>query len=175
MTISKLLYKTLLISSCFSFGLMTQCTSDEAVVETPVTATNQETQPETPATFDEAATTAASQQFEPENVHFDFDQYYIKDTDKTALRTLADHLKSSNQVVVIAGHCDERGANQYNLALGYRRANSIKKFLEVMGIPEAQLRTVSYGKERPADPRHTEDAWARNRRAEFSFDESPSL
>ena len=67
----------------------------------------------------------------------------------------------------IEGHCDERGTNEYNLALGERRANAAKQYLTTAGISAGRLSTISYGEERPLDPGHTEAAWARNRRAHF--------
>ena len=72
--------------------------------------------------------------------------------------------------VTIEGHCDERGTNEYNLALGDRRAESAKRFLTDLGISATRLTTVSYGEERPVDPRHNEEAWAKNRRAHFVID-----
>jgi len=67
----------------------------------------------------------------------------------------------------IEGHCDERGPDEYNLALGERRASAVKRYLVEHGIAESRLSIVSYGEERPVDPRSTEEAWAKNRRAEF--------
>jgi peptidoglycan-associated lipoprotein len=69
--------------------------------------------------------------------------------------------------IIIEGHCDERGTNEYNLALGDRRAESVKVFLLDLGINNSRLKTISYGEERPADSEHTETAWAKNRRAHF--------
>ena len=69
--------------------------------------------------------------------------------------------------VIIEGHCDERGTNEYNMALGDRRAESAKSFLVDFGIALERLATVSYGEERPFDPRHNKEAWAKNRRAHF--------
>jgi peptidoglycan-associated lipoprotein len=73
--------------------------------------------------------------------------------------------KYSNVKIQIEGHCDERGTVEYNLALGERRANSTKKYLTSLGISPDRISTISYGKERPADPGHNEEAWAKNRRA----------
>jgi peptidoglycan-associated lipoprotein len=67
----------------------------------------------------------------------------------------------------IEGHCDERGTGEYNLALGERRANSAKNYLVSLGISAARISTISYGKERPLDPGHNEEAWAKNRRDHF--------
>lgn len=68
----------------------------------------------------------------------------------------------------VAGHCDERGSDEYNLALGERRAAAVKRYLVEHGVAEGRLTIASYGEERPLDPEHTEEAWARNRRAEFA-------
>jgi peptidoglycan-associated lipoprotein len=73
--------------------------------------------------------------------------------------------------VVIEGHCDERGTNEYNLALGDRRAFSAKSFLVDLGIADSRLTTISYGEEQPIDSRSTEDAWTQNRRAHFVIKE----
>jgi peptidoglycan-associated lipoprotein len=71
-------------------------------------------------------------------------------------------------MIVVEGHCDERGTAEYNLALGERRANAAAKFLVDMGIDAKRIKSISYGEELPLDPGHNEDAWARNRRAHFS-------
>ena len=69
--------------------------------------------------------------------------------------------------IQIEGHCDERGTAEYNLALGERRSNSAKKYLISLGVPEGRISTISYGKEKPLDPGHNEEAWAKNRRDHF--------
>ena len=71
--------------------------------------------------------------------------------------------------LVIEGHCDERGTNEYNMALGDRRARSARDFLVNLGVDASRISTVSYGEEKPADPGKTEEAWAKNRRAQFVF------
>lgn len=103
-----------------------------------------------------------------EDIHFDFDKYDIRPGDAEILKENAALLvKFSNTKIQIEGHCDERGTIEYNLALGERRANHAKKYLVSLGIPENRLSTISYGKERPLDPGHNEEAWAKNRRAHF--------
>lgn len=103
-----------------------------------------------------------------QNIYFDFDKY---DLTSQALQTLADNarvLKAYPEArIVIEGHCDERGTVEYNLALGDKRAKAAKDYLVSLGVDPAQISTISYGKEQPVDPRHTEEAWAQNRRAEF--------
>jgi peptidoglycan-associated lipoprotein len=103
-----------------------------------------------------------------QNVYFDFDKY---DLTSEALQTLADNarvLKAYPDArIVIEGHCDERGTVEYNLALGDKRAKAAKDYLVSLGVDASQISIISYGKEQPLDPSHTEEAWARNRRAEF--------
>jgi peptidoglycan-associated lipoprotein len=100
------------------------------------------------------------------DIHFDFDKYDIRPTDAGILKENAALLvKFPNVKIQIEGHCDERGTVEYNLALGERRANNAKRYLISLGIPEKRISTISYGKERPSDPGHNEEAWAKNRRA----------
>jgi peptidoglycan-associated lipoprotein len=103
-------------------------------------------------------------------IHFDFDAAELR---PDALQTLNDDAARIRENapfgVRVEGHCDERGTSEYNLALGDRRARAARDYLVSLGIPAGRLRTISYGKERPVDPGHSEDAWAKNRRAEFVF------
>jgi peptidoglycan-associated lipoprotein len=110
----------------------------------------------------------AKNRFLSENIHFDFDNanltYEAQDLLKQKAMWLRDNPDAS---VVIEGHCDERGTNAYNLALGERRAESAKAFLVNLGISDARLTTISYGEEKPLDMGNNEEAWAKNRRAAF--------
>ena len=100
-----------------------------------------------------------------DTVHFGFDRHDLTPEAKTALEQQAEWLKKwASQNVLIEGHCDQRGTVEYNLALGERRAHAIKHFLMANGIDASRLETVSYGKERPIDAGHTEEAHAKNRR-----------
>jgi peptidoglycan-associated lipoprotein len=100
------------------------------------------------------------------DIHFEFDKYDIRPGDAAILKGNAEVLKKYHKVKIqIEGHCDERGTNEYNLALGERRANSTKNYLLSLGVSPERVSTISYGEERPADPGHTEEAWAKNRRA----------
>jgi peptidoglycan-associated lipoprotein len=102
------------------------------------------------------------------DIHFDFDKYAIRPGDAEILKASAAVLvKNPNVKIQIEGHCDERGTSEYNLALGERRANSTKNYLSSLGISAARISTISYGKERPLDPGHNEEAWAKNRRSHF--------
>jgi peptidoglycan-associated lipoprotein len=103
-------------------------------------------------------------------VHFDFDKADIRASDQGILDRKAAILAANSTVRLrIAGHCDERGSDEYNLALGNRRAASAKRYLTGKGVDEGRLEVVSYGKERPLDPGHSEDSWAKNRRDEFEI------
>ena len=100
------------------------------------------------------------------DIHFDFDKYNIRREDAEILKENAALLKKNPKITIqIEGHCDERGTVEYNLALGERRANNTKKYLASLGVSAARISTISYGKEKPLDPGHNEEAWARNRRA----------
>ena len=76
-------------------------------------------------------------------------------------------MENPNESIIIEGHCDERGTNEYNIALGERRAESAKNYMVNVGVDPSRMQTVSYGEERPFDPGHDEAAWAKNRRAHF--------
>ncbi len=100
------------------------------------------------------------------DIRFDYDKYDIRREDEGILKENAAFLKKNpNMKVQVEGHCDERGTVEYNLALGERRANSTKRYLVSLGISADRISTISFGKERPLDPGHNEEAWAKNRRA----------
>jgi peptidoglycan-associated lipoprotein len=99
------------------------------------------------------------------DIHFDFDKYDIRPGDAEILKENAALLSKFPKIKIqVEGHCDERGTVEYNLALGERRANSAKRHLISLGIAADRISTISYGKERPLDPGHNEEAWAKNRR-----------
>jgi peptidoglycan-associated lipoprotein len=101
------------------------------------------------------------------DVFFDFDRYDIRATDAKTLDTNAAWLKTNNSLVLIEGHCDERGTNEYNLALGERRAKATMNYLVGQGVQANRITIISYGKERPICTEHSEACWAKNRRAHF--------
>ena len=101
-----------------------------------------------------------------DRVYFDTDMSNIREDGRQTLTRQAEWLKKyTNYQITIAGHCDERGTREYNLALGERRANAAKQYLVAQGIPAQRIQTISYGKERPDPVGSDEAAWARNRRA----------
>jgi peptidoglycan-associated lipoprotein len=117
---------------------------------------------------------AAGSQAGPVNVArvvlFDYDSYVIKPEYQSAIEAHARFLKQNgSRRVVIEGHTDERGGREYNLALGQRRSEAVRRALELLGVRDAQVEAVSFGKEKPAVPGNDESAFARNRRAEIAY------
>ena len=101
-------------------------------------------------------------------IHFEFDRSELSDGSRERLDRLATALRKLPKAKVrISGHCDERGTEEYNLALGHRRAEISRGYLVKLGVAEGQVETVSYGDQQPAAPGSNEEAWAQNRRAEF--------
>ncbi len=158
-------------------------------IQYPAPASSQETGPSVESlnntggangnTLNQASTTAAentkaykelhgrsSAQLLP--IYFDFDQAVVRSDQMTQLEQNADYLKKNPDVkVIVEGNCDERGTNEYNLALGERRALNGKKFLVELGVKQDRIRTISYGEERPLFTGHNEFAWSHNRRDDF--------
>lgn len=103
-----------------------------------------------------------------QDIYFDYDQYEIQDDAKPILKELAHILAKNSKIkVIIEGHADERGTNEYNLGLGDKRANAAKEYLLVLGISSDRSNAISYGEEKPLCFEQTEDCWAKNRRAHF--------
>ena len=173
---------------CSSFLVMTSCAKKQLQTSETAQQTGQVKAPEKAPQATETGSTGgdsgrqgrtqeiqkgrtiadAIRLFESTSIYFDFDQSQLKPEARANLRKKANFLRSNSSYSVrIEGHCDERGTNQYNLALGERRAYSAKKFLMALGIPGNRISSISYGEERPANPLHNEDAWAKNRRDEF--------
>lgn len=101
-------------------------------------------------------------------IYFAFDDYSLSSSAEDTLRGIADAMSASTSgTLQIEGHCDERGSIEYNLALGQRRAESVKTYLVQLGVSGDRIQTISYGEEKPASDGHDESAWSQNRRAEF--------
>ena len=108
--------------------------------------------------------------FENDDIYYAYDSSALTPQAQDILRKKAAFMKANSSVkVTIEGHTDERGTNEYNLALGEARARSAKAFLVDLGVKGSQLSSISYGEERPVDPGHNEEAWAKNRRGHFTI------
>ena len=113
---------------------------------------------------------AEIQDFESTHIFFDFDKSDLKPEARMVLEKKAAWLRANPEYKVrIEGHCDERGTNEYNLALGERRANSASRYLNALGVSADRMSTISYGEERPVCTEHNESCWSKNRRDEFKL------
>jgi len=104
------------------------------------------------------------------SVYFDFDSNVVKDEYKGLVQAHAKYMvDKKDSRIRVEGNCDERGSREYNLALGQRRAEAVKKVMTVLGVQDGRIETVSFGEEKPADPGHDEAAWAKNRRGDIKY------
>ena len=132
-----------------------EAVQESAVKEAPTVSTDE--------------TLSAEQSISLENIFFDFDSYVLTTNSRETLTKNAALLQNNGSVnIQIAGHCDERGSDEYNLALGEKRAKAALNYLTTLGVNGSRLSTISYGKEKPVAPGHDEAAWAKNRRDEFT-------
>ena len=103
-------------------------------------------------------------------MYYDLDSFVVKDEFKPIIEAHGKYLRDNrNARVIVQGNTDERGGREYNLALGHKRAESVKRMLSVLGVQEAQIETVSFGKEKPRNPGSDEGAWAENRRSDIVY------
>jgi peptidoglycan-associated lipoprotein len=125
---------------------------------------------EAPVSDSDQSAAAGQQLTSLDNIYFDFDSYVLSAKARETLTANAGMMKKNDSVnIQVAGHCDERGSDEYNLALGEKRAKAAMDYIVTLGIPASRLSTISYGKEKPLDPGHDEAAWAKNRRDEFTI------
>jgi peptidoglycan-associated lipoprotein len=159
----------------FVFGLtiFSGCSENKTVVKDGSSQEQQASTAQSSATTtttdqEQSAKAQAAAEAGIADITFDFDKSNIRPDAREILKADADvFLKKGNWKIVIEGNCDERGTTEYNMALGERRAREAKKYLVNLGVKESRMKTISYGKERSVDPRHNEEAWAKNRRAHF--------
>jgi peptidoglycan-associated lipoprotein len=136
------------------------------VAPAPVNVAPANAQPAAPAAA--AVSQAAELSASLEKIYFDFDSSTLSKEARDRLVKNAEAMKKDASVTVrIEGHCDERGSDDYNLALGEKRAKAALQYLTELGVPAERLSVISYGKEKPLDPGHDEAAWAKNRRDDF--------
>lgn len=157
---------SLAVSACAS-------SPKEATVQTPYQATatdsRQASMDSAPAA-DTGSSELAAQLLEMQksSVYFDFDEFAIKPEYREAVHQHAQFIKKQKALAIkLEGHADERGSSEYNLSLGDRRANAVRKSLEVLGVPGGQIHTVSMGEESPRLACHEEKCWKENRRVDF--------
>ena len=167
--------------------LLAACASQEAKKDVPVTdlttGTPSATTPTTTGQGTASTTTPTTQAgitgnplTDPKNilskrsVYFDFDSNVVKDEFRPLVQAHAKYMVEKRDAKIrIEGNCDERGSREYNLALGQRRAEAVKKVMTVLGVQESRIETVSFGEEKPAAPGHDEAAWAKNRRGDIRY------
>ena len=106
-----------------------------------------------------------------DTVYFDFDSSELRQDAQVTLTEQLEVLNSDNAPIVVQGHADERGTQAYNYKLGERRANEVREYLVMKGIERERISTVSYGEDEPVDEGHTEEAWAKNRRAVVTLED----
>lgn len=167
---------------CFSIMMTVGCAKKSVVKEQPVTgeqkaavaettkevAKKEPVKQEVAKVEEEAVKEKAAPAEIFKDINFDFDKFNLKPEAREILKQHADYLaKNADISITIEGHCDERGTAEYNLALGERRAKEAMKYLKELGVSAKRMKTVSYGEEKPFDPGHNEDAWAKNRRDHF--------
>jgi peptidoglycan-associated lipoprotein len=175
---------------CFSIMIMAGCAKKSVVREQPVTGeqkaaaaetTKEVAKKEQPVREEPITREVAKVEEETikekaapgeifKDINFDYDKYSLSPEAREILKKHADYLAKNRDVnVTIEGHCDERGTSEYNLALGERRAKEAMKYLKELGVSAKRMKTVSYGKEKPLEPGHNEEAWAKNRRDHFAI------
>jgi peptidoglycan-associated lipoprotein len=162
-------------------SLVAACGSQEVKKDVPV---EDRTSATTPTTAPTTATTTPTTQpaitanplTDPKNilskrsVYFDFDSNVVKDEYRALVQAHAKYMVDRKDARArIEGNCDERGSREYNLALGQRRAEAVKKVMTVLGVADGRIETVSFGEEKPAAPGHDEAAWAQNRRGDIKY------
>jgi peptidoglycan-associated lipoprotein len=140
---------------------------------TPPTATTGPTSTTTPTT---TPTITANPLKDPSNilskrsVYFDFDSNAVKDEYRGLIQAHSKYMgDKKDSRIRVEGNCDERGSREYNLALGQRRAEAVKKVMTVLGVGEGRIETISFGEEKPVAPGHDEASWAQNRRADIKY------
>ncbi|HTN93155.1 MAG TPA: peptidoglycan-associated lipoprotein Pal [Gallionella sp.] len=161
---------TLVISACATAPKETtaEAPAQEATENKAQAAPGVETGTVRPAEVSSSEFAAQLDEMQKQSVYFDFGEFVIKPEYNGLIQHHADFMKAHpNAVVTLQGNTDERGSSEYNLALGDRRANAVRKALEVLGVPDSQIRTVSLGEEHPRLTCHEEQCWKENRRTDF--------
>jgi peptidoglycan-associated lipoprotein len=169
---SVVLSAVLAVAGCSSTTAKSESSSTGAASPSPESKTELTAGP-APSTssleaFQRGESTATPASYPLKEVYFDFDRYDLRADARETLKANGDWLKGNPSAVVeIEGHCDERGTNEYNMALGAKRAQAVMDYLATLGVAANRLSTISYGEELPVCEEHTEECWAKNRRDRF--------
>ncbi len=167
-TSTGLQWAPIFLAMLFAFGLGCASTSEPAQETSDVVDSEfNDAANDAPSASDLRDTNVSSRSFNIAPVYFALDRSEIRAKFGAVLRDAATAIKDSGAAVVIEGHCDERGSDDYNVALGERRAGAVRKYLYNLGVPMGQMSIVSYGEAEPAVGGTGESAWRLNRRAEF--------
>jgi peptidoglycan-associated lipoprotein len=160
-------------------ALLSACSTPVKLNDTPVVEKTPEpvaAQPADTRAVNPVATASVDPLDDPQgvlakrSVYFDFDSYAVRDADKSVVENHSQYLtKNSGRKILIQGNTDERGGAEYNLALGQKRAEAVRKSMAALGVPESQMEAVSLGKEKPKATGSNEAAWAENRRADIVY------
>jgi peptidoglycan-associated lipoprotein len=167
---------TIILSSVLLFSACSTVKLDEK----PPVEERTSTAPTTPGADPRTVATVTTESGDPLNdpqgilakrsIYFDLDSYIVKDEFRPVVEAHAKYLTSNKaRRIAIQGHTDERGGSEYNLALGQKRAEAVRKSLTLLGVPDAQMEAVSFGKEKPKALGSDEPAWAENRRADITY------
>jgi len=164
----------ILAAACASQDKKTDApVTDRSTAVPPTTATpsTPTTRPSTTAPIAANPLTDPSNILSKRSVYFDFDSNAVKDEYRGLIQAHSRYMTADKKDarIRIEGNCDERGSREYNLALGQRRAESVKKVMTVLGVGDGRIETVSYGEEKPAAMGHDESSWAQNRRADIKY------
>lgn len=164
----------LALGLALAIGGLTGCASKKKAPAQPVQETKAPAPKPAPAPVVKEAPKEIVEDLTPpsdlklQTVYFDYDKSDIKADQRSSISQNADILaKYKTLTVLIEGNCDERGTDEYNMALGERRADSVKRFLADYGIDSSRISTISYGEKKPVATGHSEEAWSKNRRADF--------
>jgi peptidoglycan-associated lipoprotein len=165
--------------SILLLSLLAACASDkpkESAPEAKAAAPASATKEDASASGTSSAAMAVDPLNDPNSilakrsVYYPFDVSVVQDADKALVQAHANYLSEhANRTVRLEGNCDERGSEEYNLALGQRRADGVKKLLLVGGAKESQIETISYGEEKPKATGHDEESWQQNRRTDLNY------
>ncbi len=154
------------------------CASEEVKQSAPAPTASaapaaRSAQPAAPAAAPQASVAArpapAAGAPDKRSVYYDFDKYDVKSDYRQIVEANAKYLANKTSKITIEGNCDERGSREYNLALGQRRADSVKSLMKLLGVPDSRIETVSYGEEKPVAQGHDEAAWSKNRRSDIVY------